>query len=433
MAQTGFLWLINATSKALKAINTSSYQMNAWEFSDIPSQSHKKFCIAYRGDNEDELRDSTGETAFQLDGTDITFQLLIRWPKKEGECGLKVDWGGITTGGYQVFPPALEGERFGKLGWIHNGSLSLLIMENGVATSVSTHLPGEDSIVSSASTEEFYEAPVYKNWMEHYCGVLEKLTLAEMTLPGTHNSGTCQLVSGFGTTMIQTQDHSLHLQLKYGIRALDLSIGQTSPGNYILCYDAWRTSYSLEEALTEVKDFIDSSKKEVVVLDFHRFVNLGSGSYDYIQLKQQVTSALSGYTLSASRADDTLAAIWSSPESKKGRVVVAWNVDNPESYMWPGVNQRWYEDANTLSKLYQCIKDDMPSPLAGLRATCSFVAGIAPRYYAKASYSTLTNWYFGCSEFCDKANIISVDFFRKFTNIVQASIIASLLKTGKKT
>ena len=100
MAQTGFLWLINATSKALKAINTSSYQMNAWEFSDIPCQSHKKFCIAYHGDTEDELGDSTGETAFRLDGTDITFKLLIRWPKKEGECGL----------GYQVFPPVLEGE-----------------------------------------------------------------------------------------------------------------------------------------------------------------------------------------------------------------------------------------------------------------------------------------------------------------------------------
>ncbi len=405
--------------------------MNAWKFDATPSQSLKKFYIECNCENT-KSGDITGIATFQLEGTCNNFQLLFHWPKNEGECGLKVDWSGITSGGYHVFPPALEGESFGKLGWIHDGSLSLLIMENGVAASVSTDLPGEDSIVSSKSTEEYPAAPMYRAWMDYYSGLLGKLTLAEMTLPGTHNSGTYQLVSNFGTALMQTQEHSLYLQLNYGIRSLDLSIGQNSPGNYILCHDTWRTSCSLAEALKEVRDFIDNSNKEIVILDFHRFVNLGGGSYDYIQLKQQIASGLSGYSLPVSSIGSTLATIWSSPESKTGRVVVAWNADDPDLYMWPGVNQSWYEDADSLSKLYQCIKMDMLSPPPGLWATCSFLAGIAPHFYAMTADPTITNWYFGGSEFCDKANIISVDFFKKFTNVVQASIIGSLLKAGRK-
>ncbi len=434
MGQGGFLWIINATSKVLKAASVSSYQMNAWKFGDIPSQSQVRFYIEYSEGISKVKSDDGGEATFQLEGTNSSFRLLIRWPKNEGECGLKVDWSGITRGGYHVFPPALEGESFGKLGWIHDGSLSLLIMENGVAASVSTDLPGEDSIVSSKSTEEYPAAPVGA-WMDYYSGLLGKLTLAEMTLPGTHNSGTYQPVIALASPWIKTQAFSLIQQLSCGIRVLDLRIGQNSPGDYILCHDKWKTSYSLTEALKEVRGFIDSSDKEIVILDFHRFVNLGGGSYDYIQLKQQIASGLSGYSLPVSYIGSTLTTIWSSPESKTGRVVVAWNADDPDPYMWPGVNQRWYEDADSLSKLYQCIKMDMLSPPPGLWATCSFKKSAAfatPQSNAKDTAPTIMNWYFGGSEFCDKANIISVDFFKKFTNVVQASIVGSLLKAEKK-
>ena len=273
MGQGEHLWIINATSKTLKAVNTISNLMKIWQFSDIPSQSQEKFYIEYS--DKTKSRDA-GETTFLLEGTSSSFRVLIDWPNKEGECGLMVDWGGITTGDYHVFPPVLEGERFGKLGWIHNGSLSLLIMENGVATSVSTHLPGEDSIVSSKSTEEFPEAPVYKNWMEHYSGILGKLTLGEMTLPGTHDSGTHKPEFSIAAPWVKMQELSLAQQLGNGIRVLDWRIGQKSPGDYIICHDEWKTSYSLAEALKEVIDFIDGSSKEIVILDFHWLLNLSS-------------------------------------------------------------------------------------------------------------------------------------------------------------
>ncbi len=187
-------------------------------------------------------------------------------------------------------------------------------------------------------------------------------------------------------------------------------------------------------ALKEVRDFIDSSTKEIVILDFHRFVDFGGESYDYTQLKQQIGAALRGYCLAPSHLDSTLETIWSAT-SQKERLVIAWNEPNPDAYMWPGVNQRWHKDADSLSKLYQSIKGDTLCPPVGMWSACCFKKSdlIATPYCNAVDASpTLANWYFGGSDFCEKANIVSVDFFNKFTTIVQASIASNLLKAGKK-
>ena len=430
MDQGGFLWIINATSKALKVVNTSSTQMNVWIFGAIPSQSQKKFHIEYH--SEDNAEACAGEATFQLQDTDESFKVLCCWPLNEAECGLKVDWSGITASNYQVFPPPVDDGGFGKIGWIHDGSVSLLIMENEIAPSISAHLPGEDSIVSSQTIIESPLTLLYGgSWMEHYNGVLGKLTLAEMTLPGTHNSGTYYPESAVGS-WIKTQELSLAQQLNHGIRALDLCIGQNSPGDYVICHEGWCTSYSLAGALKEVTDFIEKTGKEIIILDFHHFVNFGNENFDYSLLKQQIMSDLSDYYLPVSNAGDPLEIIWSSSEGQKRRVVVAWNADNPDSYMWPGVNQKSYSNAYSPSSLYKSIKNDMLNPPSGVWAVCSVMAGITPLFHAVSISPTITNWYFGGSKFCERANIISVDFFEKYTNVVQASIVSSLLKAGKK-
>ena len=407
--------------------------MNAWGFKDIASQTQERFYIEYCKGIFVKAADDAGEATFQLENTSCQFELQIHWPYADGECGLKVNWSNTDTNLYEVFPPILDGERIGNLGWICGGSLSLVIIEKGVINSIPTHLPDErNSIVSSATTTKLL--PTCGMWMEHYSSLLGKLTIAEMTLPGTHNSGTYRPVFTVGAPWIRTQELSLAQQLNSGVRCLDLRIGQNHPGDYILCHDKWRTSYSLSQAMKEVTQFIDSSTKEIVVLDFHRFVNFGHESYDYSQLKQQIASALSGYCMLQSRASDTLGAIWSSGGQKE-RIVVAWNTSNPDSYMWPGVEQRWYSNADTLRKLYGSIISDMQKPPRCMWATCAFVSPSlvsSPRKKAIEADPTLTNWFFGGSTFCEKANIISVDFFNEYSNVIQASIIGSLLKAGKK-
>ena len=80
--------------------------------------------------------DDSGEASFLIEGSTDRFQVSIRWPYNEGECGLKVDWSGIDLDKYVVFPPAASGDNQGELGWIHNGYLTLFIIEKGFLQSL---------------------------------------------------------------------------------------------------------------------------------------------------------------------------------------------------------------------------------------------------------------------------------------------------------
>ena len=434
MGQGGYLWIINATSKTLKASNVTSENMNSWSFNDIPSQSKVRFYIEFNYHLFKRGVHDSGEATFTLEGTSNSFKLLVHWPFDEGECGLKINSSSIPASDYQVFPPTLQGETYGKLGWIHDGSLSLLIMEKGITASVTTDFPGPGSIVTEIPT---IPVPDCGNWMEYYSDSLGKLTLTEMTIPGTHDSGTHNPVSFVIAPYIRTQSLSLAQQLNRGIRSLDLRIGQNSPGDYIICHGDYRTSYTLAQALKEVTDFIQNTKKEIVILDFHRFVNFGEEDYDYAKLKDQIIAAVSEYILPSNFAGETLENLWKIAGHTTRRIVVAWNRDDPVSFMWPGVNQRWYGDADSLKSLYDCIESDMKTPPAGMWAACSFMSvSVSHPYTPKANAMntdpTITNWYFGGSTFCEKANIINVDFFQTFSTVVQASIVGSLLKAAKK-
>ena len=430
MGMGGYLWIVNATLHPLKVAKIHQYQMNSWKFSDIPSQKQQRFYIEFSQAIFKNASDDAGEVTFQLEDTSSSFQLQVRWPYKGGECGFKVCWN-VNVDFYDVFPPVLPGVP-SKLGWIHNGTLALLVLEKGVTPTFPMCFPGENSIVPAVARN--LKPPSCGLWMEKYSSLLGRLTLTEMTLPGTHDSGTYRPKLEIGTPWIKCQSLSLAQQLQRGVRVLDLRIGQKSPGNYIICHDIWKTSYSLVEALKEVTEFIDQSSKDIVVLDFHRFVKIGGNSYDFDQLKQQISSALFGYCVPPICAGETLEEIWcrGSPQQ---RIVVAWNENNRDDYMWPGVNQRWYSEANSPSKLYQCIKYDMQNPPGGLWASCSFMKSDAlstPIINAKRINPTITNWYFGCSTFCKAANIISVDFFEEHSNVVQAAVISNLLKAGRK-
>ena len=246
-------------------------------------------------------------------------------------------------------------------------------------------------------------APLAPQWMKYYSDVRGKLMLTEMTLPGTHDSGTYEPVSVIGMPWIQTQNLSLLDQLNRGIRVLDLRIGQNSPGDYIISHDKWHTKYSLSQALQEVKDFISATDKEIVILDFHRFNQIGDQSFDYDQLKRKVKSSLNGYYLPVSQGQGkTLSK--KRKTSGQQRIVVAWDSQTIDiSYMWPRVNQHWYSDANSKDKLKSDLEKDFtkPPPKTEMWSTCVFVTPSptrTPRSNAEHLCPTIDNWFYGCSD-----------------------------------
>ena len=461
--------------------------MNSWEFNDIGPDTQLRFYIEF---NELVFNhyDDGGEADFQLEGTPQHFQLQARWFEDDAKDRfLQVDWSDIDMTRFTVFPPPAPDGSIGPLGWSWGlgkvGSLCMLIQEKGRTAHIpqnvlpatqgesqpsakgsATDTHPKDPALSEGATPASKASPsmqqktkitreqsevsvmspapvtgLEKQWMQYYGDVLGKLCLTELTLPCTHDSGTYQPVSTALQSFIRTQSMSLQDQLNLGIRVLDLRIGQNSPGNYIISHDQFRTQYSLRDALQEIVGFINSTGKEIVILDFHRFNNLGQGDFDFNQLKVQVKSLLEGYCLLPVSQGHTLSKIWQTCGQQ--RIVVAWNDNGTRdpTYMWPAVKQGWYANAKTPDQLSAAIAEDMRKqrPDSKLWSACVFLAPSVltigePINNAKILTPTIDNWFYGCADWALKANIITTNFFYKFNHTVQASICANILKGGVK-
>lgn len=418
MGQGSYLWIVNATAKILKLRRQNSYQMNSWNFNDIAAHSQGSFYVEFEESIFHTSTDDGGEADFQLMDTDVHFQLQVRFFKNSPHRNLQVDWSRTDTRKYTVFPPPGISSFIASIGWILQGSVCMIIQDK-----------------KSLSLSPDFPTGMHGNeWMRYYADVIGDMTLRELILPGTHDSATYKPVSFLGSPWIETQNQSLRIQLDQGVRVLDLRIGQNRPGDYIIVHDKWRTSYSLSEALNEIKSFVqDHGAQDIVILDFHRFVNLGKGEYDFSQLKDQVKTLLQGFILPVT--DKTLGEIWKDEENVQHRIVVAWNNNSIDSsYMWPRVEQSWYREARNKKELRKAIESDFSTvhPSSMLWSAGVFTTSITPILDAKNLVPDIDNWLYGCADLTLKANIISTNFCPKHNNLIHASIIASLLKAGRK-
>ncbi len=417
MSQLETLWIINATSKNLKLTGVHSTLMNQWSFTDIQAQSQSNFAIEFKQSGSGAKADVT----FQLEGTNTRFQLQAS--DATGQQ-LQVDWSSTDPRQYTVFPPLITGATAARVRWLQNGTACVLIQDKPAL------LPSPSQL-SNLGTQ----------WMEHYSDVIHNLTLTEMCIPGTHDSGTYQPDFVLGREWIRTQILSLRNQLNLGIRSLDLRIGQNKPGDYIITHDTWKTKYSLSQALTEVVDFIKATKVEIVILDFHRFNILNKGSsFDFDQLKAQVKSTLGGYFVPAPEGvGKTLFELWHRPNAAQERIIITWNDDGSIdcSYMWPGVDQHWYSTADSQDKLFTSLSTDFtdPPPRDKMWASCVFrTASVfqTPFVNAKDLRGKVDSWFYGCADWSLKANILMTDFCPDYNNVIHAAICASLLNGNKK-
>ncbi len=416
MSQQEIVWIVNATGNTLKLINVHSTHINQWTFTDIQAQSQKSFTVEFEGGGSD----ATADASYQLEGTNTHFQLQAL--DSNGQQ-LQVDWTGTDARQYTIFPPPVNGTNIVSVKWIQNGSVCILIQSKAAA------IPSTPKL-NTLGTQ----------WMEYYSDIINKLTLTEMCIPGTHDSGTYQPEFELGRAWIRTQSLSLRNQLDMGIRSLDLRIGQNQPGDYIITHDTWKTKYTLSQALTEVVNFIKATTVEIVVLDFHRFNVLDSGnSFDFDQLKVQVKSILQGFFIPAPEGvGKTLFELWHRPNFAQERIVITWNDPSIDaSYMWPAVDQHWYSAADSQDKLFTALSTDFsnPPPRDKMWGACVFRAVNilqTPFINAQEFKGKIDNWFHGCADWTLKANILMTDFCPDFNNVIHAAICACLLNGRKK-
>lgn len=140
------------------------------------------------------------------------------------------------------------------------------IGEAYAATTITTNVT---AVVDNTKMTEANE-----NWMSDNWNVIKDKKLANIVIPGTHDSGTYKLISGEGINTAKTQSHSIGQQLKDGIRYFDMRVTEAT---HTGCADHsvwwlfhnWK-SHRLQESLDEIKLFVSKpgNQKEVIILDF---------------------------------------------------------------------------------------------------------------------------------------------------------------------
>lgn len=126
----------------------------------------------------------------------------------------------------------------------------------------------------SAAVDNAKKTESNENWMSDNWEFIKDKKLADIVIPGTHDSGTYKLGWGSGINTAKTQHTSIGQQLKDGIRYFDMRVTEAAHrgcADYSVwwLYHTWK-SYRLQEALDEIKLFVNKpgNSKEVVILDF---------------------------------------------------------------------------------------------------------------------------------------------------------------------
>lgn len=167
------------------------------------------------------------------------------------------------------------------------------------------HPPNQKAYSTRVSYDTSIEriANKLRGWMGQDMAFIGNKRLADIAIPGTHDSGTAR-VSGLLSSTAKTQTQSIGQQLQDGIRYLDLRVLGVDPNSFRFILDqvnktnyyaelpcpaitdyyiyhnsdynkiANLTSYRLNEALSDIKAFVSNpfNTNEVVILDFQ---NLG--------------------------------------------------------------------------------------------------------------------------------------------------------------
>ena len=111
---------------------------------------------------------------------------------------------------------------------------------------------------------EFGGSERFEDWMG---AINDKKSIADITIPGTHDSASYKTTMDFHKYS-QAQIQSIMLQLKFGIRALDLRVG--IDGNMWHGEGTWatNTNVTLDYVLKEMLDFLSQHPHETILATF---------------------------------------------------------------------------------------------------------------------------------------------------------------------
>jgi hypothetical protein len=177
------------------------------------------------------------------------------------------------------------------------------------------------------------------SWMGTYQTVAD-LKIEDMILPGTHNSGFDKQAPRSPASET-CQDVSPHVQLQYGIRALDLRVqffsgyakGDARRFSIFHMGTSGRTVQG--DIIAAVNNLHRQFGTELVILDFHEFKNFTTAAHQ--ELGAIIKTAFGSRLIEPSDKNLLAYQLW----SRGKNIVIAYKSSDRDRLFWPGVNQRW--------------------------------------------------------------------------------------------
>lgn len=283
---------------------------------------------------------------------------------------------------------------------------------------------------------EGYQHPTH-DWMSNI-PVIGVLTLAELTLPGAHNSGVHKksIIYPQGLrNWIVCQNNSFYEQLNNGARALDLRIMQYDNGNFVFHHGGIRSSETLRGLLKAVNAFLADNPGEFIVLDFHEMTTSNS-AFDYAAFSQLMMSSLGPRMIPTRNRCLTLAEL--KKASPLQRVMVATVAPLDPAYFNESIRHKWSgKNITSLADLHTHIiqvmkappRDELPWSLSATSYT--HLGGPVD------IQESLNKWFDPAfSDWATKCSIINADFFEESRLVLhcrEASVNKALAKINLTT
>ncbi|KAH0553676.1 hypothetical protein KQX54_003394 [Cotesia glomerata] len=289
----------------------------------------------------------------------------------------------------------------------------------------------------------------HANWMHDNRKIIENMTLAQLFIPGTHNSGSYRYESP--PTILDrytvTQEKSVMDQLLTGIRYLD--IRPCIVGNkYWVCHGTFAMQ-PLDEIITNIKDFLDNTM-EIVIINFKEFPQGFETFESHSNFLNYILDEFEGYFLETFQAHQkTLGEIWKS--NKRLIFSYVFEFEGVIYRFWTSVYQLWGDVKNVeelesfvnesessakLESNREFSKTNLRAVMAEITLDSSMIlVDAALSYFGRGRKSLrelavqtgplVTMWY--KKRHFKTANIVAVDFIDA-TGIIEVAIWSNIYR-----
>ncbi|KAK4178032.1 PLC-like phosphodiesterase [Triangularia setosa] len=265
MSSKFYVSIVNLTPHRIKLENTHSYQMDTFDFGDIPQGRGRQNTVKYR--NRIATQDDAGEAYYRIDGTDRKFALRLK-----------------GTG------PAVD-----------QRSVTVDLSEMNLGQRVYKFPGGESSVslvITGSAKYGFYASIRHDRggWMRWIYNTIKDRPIRHLFLPGTHDSGMSKItnkITSIGNSFnTQNQGINIYDQLRAGSRWFDLRIGSVHDNdnaNRILGFHTLHVNdetaslsignsgESLDEVVSEINLFTRENPGEVVFFSLRYLI----GRYEF--------------------------------------------------------------------------------------------------------------------------------------------------------